>query len=181
MTLYKLDNLAEDRTNIYARDPQHIVELVGLYAKRLSPEERNHPNLMSWLRPDTINKIIKVDSGALHFQAGMIRVADEDKKNEPFFEELPVLPDFKVFVNQESLPYFDAMRSHLFHTENKRGQLHKLHNNGGLFASQNYFPQDVAEAIVKYDLRPLYEKAKEALNEITSLRHPNLIVGIKRR
>ncbi|MEK6939357.1 MAG: hypothetical protein AABX31_01390 [Nanoarchaeota archaeon] len=177
MILYQLDNREEDRTNIYARNSQHIVELVELYAKRLTPEERNHPKLMSWLKPNTISKIIEVDSGVLRFQAGMINTALEGN----LFEELPVTSDFKVQVNLESLPYFDTMRAGLLKEENKRGQLYKFHNNHGLFASQNYLPQDIAEAVVKYDLKSLYEKAEETLERITSLKHPSLYVGIKRR
>lgn len=176
MTLYKLDNLAEDKTNIYARDSQHIVELVELYAKRLTPEERNHPNLMSWLKPDTISRIVEVDSGILRFQAGMINTALEGK----LFEELTVSDDFKVYVNLESLPYFNTKRSRLLEEGNKRAQLYKFHNNNGLFASQNYLPRDVAEAIVRYDLNSLYEKAKEVLDKIASLKHPNIAVGIKK-
>lgn len=177
MTLYKLDNLAEDRTNIYARDQQHIVELVELYAKGLTPEERNDPRLMSWLKPNTISRIIEVDSGILRFQAGMINMALEGD----LFEELKVTDDFKVQVNLESLPYFEMKRAEFLDEKNKRAQLYKCHNNNGLFASQNYVPRDVAEAIARHDLKPLYEKAKKILDDIESLKHPNLEVGFRKR
>ncbi len=177
MTLYKLDNLAEDRTNIYARDPQQIFELVELYAKKLTPEERSNSRLVSWLKPNTISRIIEVDFGILRFQAGMINTALEGN----LFEELQVIDDFEVQVNLESLPYFDNKRSRLLDEKNKRGSLYKFHNNNGLFASQNYMPKDVAEAIGSYDLRPLYEKAKKSLDKIASLQHPNLRVGFRKR
>ena len=151
--------------------------MIELYTKKLTPEERNHPDLLSWLKPNVISRIIEVNSGLLRFQAGMVKIRTEGN----FFEELPVAEDFRVYVNLESLPYFDMMRSQLLDGKNKRGQLYKFHNNSGVVPSQNYLPRDVAEAIVRYDLNHLYEKAKEILSEITSLQHPNLIVGFKKR
>ena len=97
------------------------------------------------------------------------------------WEELPVTDDFKVYLNLESLPYFDMMRSQLLEEKSKRGSLYKFHNHHGLVPSQNYMPRDVAEAIVKSDLVSLYEKGKQALDQIASLRHPNLAIGLKKR
>lgn len=176
MVLYKLNNPKKDNTNIYARDQQHIVGLVAHYVAQLTPEDKANPQLQGWLKQNSVDDIIEVESGHVLFQAGFI---DMSRKGD-LFEELQVTDDFTVHVNEESLPYFEESRAGLSNPPNKRGQLYRFHTPG-MFGSQNFLPEDVVSAIVGFDLTPLYEKARENLAKLESLReHPNVDVRFRK-
>jgi hypothetical protein len=162
--LYKLNNEQRDQTNFYSRDPNHIIEVIEMFREELKPEEINNPQIQGWVKKKpSIEDMIEVKFGDLIFQAGMVEMNDV-RDGESFFERLPVTDDFTVHVNLESLPYFDHLRREL--PDNKMGKLYAFHNVRGLFPSQNFIPEDVMKAVVNFDLKPYYEKAKPALKHI---------------
>ena len=175
MDLYKLNNPAEDNTYFYARDPEHIIELIQQYRKKVTEKERQDPKLVNWVKSEpTLDQIVKVKEGSLCFQAGMICM---DTKGE-LFEHLQVTPDFTVHVNVESLPYFDLARTEL--PEHKRGKLYKMHCPGSIFQGLYFLPEDIIKAIVAYDLTELYKKGDEYLGRIADLRHQHVQTSIRR-
>ena len=177
MTLHMLK--CEDKeVRIYARKGKDIVDLIKYYRERARKDGVfNDPRLAVWVKKvPTKEDIMKVEKGELFFQAGLVKIPEKDD-NRQFYEELKVLPDFSVFVNDESLVYFELFRQRL--PQLKRTNLYKIQLDGGLAAGLTFIPEDVMRSIMSYDLFPHLERARKALEEIANLQHPNLKVGFK--
>ena len=169
MRLYKLNNDDRDRTHVYARDPKHIINLVNYYRKKLTPEQEKDPELHSWVREPSLDKILEVKQGALHFIGSVVAM---DGEEELFDVKLKVTPDFTVAMPHESLHAFGIWRVDL--PLQKREELYKGHVPHALFGGQYFLPEDIVRAIVGYDLKPHIDKAKAKLRKIQSIRHENI-------
>jgi len=171
--LYKLNNKSEDRTFFYARNQQHIIDLIRKYrTERLTPEDLKHPDILSWAKKEPeLSDIIVETEGFMGFVGSMI---DTNKPGDVFDVRLQVTPDFVVGLPSESLPAFRMWRMNIL--ARKRGELYKAHVNHALFGAQYFIPEDVAQAIASYDLIPEMEKASEAIEKIAEVRrgHPNI-------
>ncbi len=173
MVLYTLNNEERDRTFFYGRVKEHIIEVVNHYRARLTPEEKANPQLHSWARDEpTLDKILEVESGVLHFVGSMIAMGE----GKLFDVELQVTPDFSVAMPHESLPAFGLWRADLL--SRKRGELYKAHVSHSLFGAQYFLPEDIVRAIVGHDLRPHMDAAREKLEKLETVKrgHPNLRV-----
>lgn len=177
--LYKLNNEERDQTNFYSRDPKDIIEVVNMFREELKPGDESSPTVQSWVKKvPTLDDITVVKYGDLIFQAGMVEMGDDRDGKKAFFERLFVTDDFTVHVNLESLTYFDNLRREIL--GDKMGNLYAFHNIRGLFPSQNFIPEDIAKAIIGFDLKPYYEKAKSKLGRILEAgKHPGVHVSFR--
>lgn len=94
---------------------------------------------------------------------------------EVFNVRLRVTPDFEVGLPEESLPAFMLRRSHLL--DRKREHLYKAHVPHALFGGQYFIPEDIARAIVEYDVTPEIGRASPTLQNIENIRHQHIRVA----
>lgn len=183
MELYLLKS-KQVPVQIFGRNPNDIVSVVEYHRKQAEQDGvLSRPDLADWIRTvPAIDEIPKVEKGRINFHVGMINCKpNEADPNADFFSEyMQVTPDFLVAVSPESVLYFEMQRRQL--PQSKRGSLYKFEVPGGLFASLNFIPQDVMEAILKYDLTPHIERGMRARKKIEQIAagHPNLAVALKR-
>jgi len=166
-------------TRFYARNPQHILNTIEYYRKR-EKLIGNEPNLLYWLKKRfTLNDIEETKEGLFIFFTGMIYLGDEDK-DKPLFEELKITDDFRVDVPEENIGYFALFREQI--PRCKREDLYKLQCTSSLFPNQSFVPEDIAKAIMSFDLTPYtgaVQKDMERRREIS--KHPNIKVdGLER-
>jgi hypothetical protein len=66
--LYKLNNPDAEATYFYARNPIQIIQTILEFQKTLTEEDKQNPNLMSWIknRP-TMNDISEAEEGVLTY------------------------------------------------------------------------------------------------------------------
>ena len=89
------------RTGIYARNPQHIIDVLQYYNEREKPD-RTNPDLNWWLQKDfTLNDIEQVEKGRVRFIAGMLDFSGD--LNRPLFEKIPITHEFTVYVPEENI------------------------------------------------------------------------------
>jgi len=173
MALYLLEGQPNERTFIYAREPQHIISLVNHYRQKLTPEDKAHPELHSWVKnKPTLDRIVDVKEGGLMFVGSPIAMGGD---GEVFNVRLRVTPDFEVGLPEESLPAFMLWRSNIL--DRKRESLYKAHVSHAFFGGQYFIPEDIARAIVEFDVTPEIGRASPALRNLETLRHKNLRVA----
>ncbi len=147
----------------YARNSQHIVDLVQYYYDQAKREGRlNDPKIANWAKNIiTLDQIKLVERGGIKYHVGMacIRTGDSELGKDLFSEKLQVADDFIVAVSPEALFYFDAERQGL--EFKKRGELYKFQIRYGPFSSLTFIPEDVMRGIVSYDLAPHKKRAEE--------------------
>ena len=176
MDLFKLRS-EDEPVGIYARVPQHIVDLVSYYRERA--KETGHlddPSLAKWVsKIPTLDDIAKVESGFIRYHVGMISLNPQevDMERDLFSERMQVTDDFEVAVSPEGIFYFDVQRQQL--PASKRGELYKF-QTPGIFGGLYFVPEDVMNGIVGYDLSPHVEEAKKVRERIEQVKagHRNL-------
>jgi hypothetical protein len=157
-----------EAVRIYARNPKDIRDLIFSYREEaIKNGDMEDPRLAEWVRkiPSKEN-IITVEKGELFFQEGMVSVPDKNDKG-PFYEELKVAPDFTVFVNDESLPRFRVVRANF--PKLKRMELYKI-QTGSMFPNLTFIPEDIMKAITEFNLDSYFEKARENLEKLKTVR-----------
>ena len=176
MDLFKLKTLDEP-VGIYARVPDHIIDLVTHYYNQSRDEGMlDDPRLAKWAskipEPDDI---AKVESGFMRYHARIINLnpREVDMEGDLFSERMQVTNDFEVAVSPEGLPYFDMQRRQL--PDSKRRELFKF-QTPGVFGGLYFVPEDVMIGIVKYDLSSHIERSKKVRERIEQVKanHPNL-------
>lgn len=161
----------------YARDPQHIVDLVQHYYDQTKQENRlDDPQIAQWSKKVPVLDDIKiVEKGIIRYHVGMVfcETDDEETNADLFSERMQVTDDFIVAVSPESVFYFDGARQGLPNI--KRGELYKF-QTGGIFRSLTFIPEDVMQGIVNYDLAPHKRRAEEFQAKIQAIKkgHPGL-------
>lgn len=176
MDLYKL-RVQDEPVGIYARTPQHTVDLVSHYHEQARDAGHlDDPRLAKWVsKIPTLDDIAKVESGFIRYHAGMINLNpnEVDMEGDLFSERMQVTDDFEVAVSPEGLFYFGMQRQQL--PNSKRGELYKF-QTPGIFGGLYFIPEDVMKGIVDYDLSPHIEKAKKVRERIEQVKagHPNL-------
>ena len=176
MPLFALKDSRHD-TQIYAREPEHIIEVARHYHGRA--REANvlgDPRCFPWMREvPRLENIAEVQEGRIAYHVGMINFnpADVDLNGEFWSEELQVTPDFVIATTLESVARFDEHRQRL--QSSKRGSLYKL-DIPGAFGGLYFIPEAVVQGIAMYDLTPHLEKARPLLEKIAEVRrsHPNI-------
>lgn len=168
--LYLFEGRPEERTHFYAREQQHIIDLVNHYRSRLTPEQWSNPEIHTWVKKEpTIDSIVQVEQGQILFVGGPIFMGGE---GDLFDVRLNVTSDFVVALPKESLPSFEIWRSDILNK--RRGVLYQAHVPHALFGGQYFIPEDVARAIVGYDLSRVVKKSRNTLKRLEGLKHPNL-------
>ena len=174
MDLFKLTS---DEVGIYARVPQHIVDLVSHYRARASAKgQLTDTRLSKWVsKVPTLEDVVKVNKGGILYHVGMVCLAtDEDKGKDLFSEKMQVTEDFEVAVSPEAVLYFAQQRAEL--PSLKRGDLYKFHVDNPIFGELYFIPEDIMNAIVAYDLTPHLEAAIKFRDRIETVKagHPRL-------
>jgi hypothetical protein len=171
MTLYHI-GFKKDCADFYARNPQHIVNLITHYYEENKKDGGlNDPKVAGWSKKiPSLKQILAVEKGNFIFHQGVIDMSRDGN----LFEKLCVAPDFDVNVTEESIPYFDIFRREML-PQMKRKELYKIQLDG-LFGGLTFIPEDVVKSIRSFDLTPYIEKAKEHLQEMERMAssHPNL-------
>lgn len=178
MVLFKLQNDSFERTHIYARDPQDIVDLVSYYrTERLSPEELKDPTLLGWVKKvPSLDDIAVVESGSITYHVGMFSIARDP---EDRFLHIPLVDDFDLLVTREALQWFDVQRLRLGDT--KRAGLYKFAFYDVDFGAQYFVPADVMRAMKDLSLQKWYEEAAEDLERWERIaEHPNIHMVVRR-
>lgn len=178
MSLYLLKKHENEEINVYARVPQHIIDLVDHYREEARQNgDLDNPRLGKWLsKPATIDDIAEVEKGFLRYHAGMVCLnPDEvDMAGDFFSERFQATDDFEVAVSSEGISHFIFQRQHLLNS--KRGELYKFHVTNALFGGLYFVPEDVMKGIVGYDLTSHIEEAVRLRKKIEEVKagHPNL-------
>ena len=183
MVIYLLTSKNES-FQMYARDPKHIIELVEHYHEQAKNDGNlDNPKVSNWVRKiPTLEDITQIEKGRINFHVGMVNLnRDENDMDKDLFSEyMQVTKDFLVAVSPEAVLYFEMYKQQLEQNlgKLKRGELYKVQIPGGVFASLNFIPEDVMQAILKYDLKPHLEKGIQARENIEQkINHPNIQVA----
>lgn len=169
-------------TRFYGRNPQQILTALDYYSGRMRKEgvDINSPNLVWWLkRKFSTGDIEHVEKGEFYFITGMIYMGDENRKLL-FDKELRVSDDFSVHVPGENIGYFALWRMQMM--ERERGGLYKLRNPIDMFMNISFVPEDIARAIMNFDLTPYRDAIEQDMARRAELsKHPNVRVdGLQR-
>lgn len=176
--LLKMPEDANAFVRVYARDSEHIIELVDYYRQRARDSGHlEDPKLGWWVKKiPSLEDIEQVRSGHINYHVGMIVLnPDEvDREGDFFSERMQVADDFTVAVSLEAMAYFDLQRRQL--PNSKRRELYKFQIEGGAFSSLNFIPEDVVQGITSYDIFPHLEKSRDVIESIRQAKagHPNL-------
>ena len=177
MALY-LFHSKNEPVKFYSRDPKHIIETIEYYQERSKKGGTfNNPAIANWVKTiPHLDDIVTVNCGRINYHVGMINInpKEVDMEGDFFSEYMQVTPDFLVAVSPEAVLYFDMHRKQL--PSAKRGALYKLQIPGSTFGSLNFVPQDVMEAITRYDITPHIAKGMKARERIENIAHPNIMI-----
>ncbi|MBN2142167.1 hypothetical protein JW711_02455 [Candidatus Woesearchaeota archaeon] len=176
MAIYRLA-FPHDKAQFFARDPDHIVELIAYYHRRIINDGLiGSPKAAGWTQGvPSADEIGLVDLGVIRYHTGpsIIRPHPMGLGLDLHSEKMRVTPDFEVHVSPEALFYFDDHRMLLRNA--KRCRLYKMSLTGGPSdACLNFIPEDVLEGMLTYDLTPHLEIANKAREYLMGLTHPNI-------
>ena len=173
---YKTEPPSSIPTRFYGREPQQILDVLDYYIKQTNRDNLwGHPQLAWWLKKKfSAADIEEVREGTFAYFAGMIHV-DEGNKNKNLFEHLRVTDDFIVQVPEENLGYFALWRETI--PRLKRAELYKLQNPIEMFMNISFVPEDIAQAIMKFNLTKYTEAVSADMARRAELsKHPNVKV-----
>jgi len=160
MSLY-LHNIDEGQLqiNIYARNPRHIVDLIKSYQRKVGSD-----TAPPWLKNIPEEQTIpQVEHGKLYLTP---RIDLERNVFKLLFAELQVCDDFSVFIDPLSIYNFENIRRGFQRL--KREDLYKVQIRGPVFEDLTFIPEDVAEAMIKFDIEPLIQTAKSEFSKVIS-------------
>ena len=160
----------------YARNPEDIIDFI-LKFKQLIPGVLEHPKCPDCFKviPDVKNigefekTYIKYHMGPMNFNP------NELKQNEDFFRErMLVTPDLEIACSPESVELFARHRFHI--AKSKIGNLYELEVSNFIFGGFYCIPEDIAKAMVAYDLSPHLERNRVMRRTMNSTydNHPGL-------
>lgn len=178
---YETEAKNDTPTKVYGRTPQEILQTLEYYKIKMSMggQKREDPNTVFWMKRDFSEKDIEQKKrGRFHFFTGMIKVTEENK-SKPLFEELKITEDFTVYVPVENIGYLAVYVRNIPNL--KRGPLYKLENPIEAMRNRSFVPEDIAQALMRYDFSRYHEDVMQELEKRKEIsQHPNVkILGLE--